>query len=944
MRGLSTVAAFAIFLTAFAVIIFSLFYFHSFLMSTAQKGVEAIRLATAPEEPASFDVASGKCLVGDGSGTYYVLLNSSGGVVYNGTSAQCPPPARGLYTYRAVRRDGGVWTARVWIGEVGIVPYLNVSSVVVDDYYRNFNLSLYVNIYNPSGGYAVVTNISASLGGGYISCERLPPKNLSRTLVVPPGGSAAVSVANFTCTVDVRRYIYRDGGPPSPIYVNVSAAYRGLVLVKKNAVVASVVARPAGRGYFNYTGDACVIGPVGASKPLYYVLLSGSNVLANGTSPQQLGDGVLAQCPSGRGYYTYRLVLSNGTVLSVPVAVDKLYVWAEANRTSAYVNQTARTVVFDLYLRFTNPAPGFAPLSYTYSLVYNTALLSCTMVAKPQYVTCTGGACTGTTALAPTETRALYVGTYRCDATDAFFKVNATTVAVSVSANYGSYVYFNGVVGRPSYSAPANWVVLRIEAGRAVYAPGASMVTLEQRRGLVSLIYARPPAPPPPTCPMFYLAANSSLYPLVSTSGLSLYKWVMPNWHEDYVVGTLFGPSPASLAKVSQSQNPPSYEIYLGPNLQLTPLQLLGLPTALPASVRWVTASGASYWVYANATALVGTRICTQPIANFTAKTMRSLASWTFSCPASTIRDGFNYCTWNSFGFDYQPQWLKFHKSSPGSQAYIDQSEGNPAPSLFLEGKNGYGAAYINITQWTGPVPAGNFSMDVQLQASLSGEDYVQLNFFIDLDGDGRPDLEVIHYSSGGGTTPARFSQTIYGSNLPYVTFYYSPNFPQKRFVTWTVTSYSTGFVVGVVIVVNSPNGDTKGYFDNIRITTKCALPQNVDVVKSGGSVTSVYISPSVSPTSAPSLATEVDASSGVGYAVARYWLSQRVPAAGTAVSVWGRYVRDAADAQNNAAFVAVGVDLDGDGVVDREYVYYMVDAASGQRYALVSSFISPGA
>ena len=42
MRGLSTVAAFVVFLTAFAVVMFSVFYFYNALREATQKGVEAI--------------------------------------------------------------------------------------------------------------------------------------------------------------------------------------------------------------------------------------------------------------------------------------------------------------------------------------------------------------------------------------------------------------------------------------------------------------------------------------------------------------------------------------------------------------------------------------------------------------------------------------------------------------------------------------------------------------------------------------------------------------------------------------------------------------------------------------------------------------------------------------------------------------------------------------
>jgi len=80
--------------------------------------------------------------------------------------------------------------------------------------------------------------------------------------------------------------------------------------------------------------------------------------------------------------------------------------------------------------------------------------------------------------------------------------------------------------------------------------------------------------------------------------------------------------------------------------------------------------------------------------------------------------------------------------------------------------------------------------------------------------------------------------------------------------------------------------------------------------------------------------------SGGVEYAVAQYWLSQPIPAFGTSISAWGLYARNAGDVQNNVAYVSVGVDTDGDGAVDKEYIFYRSDGSA----TIVSVFISPGA
>jgi hypothetical protein len=78
------------------------------------------------------------------------------------------------------------------------------------------------------------------------------------------------------------------------------------------------------------------------------------------------------------------------------------------------------------------------------------------------------------------------------------------------------------------------------------------------------------------------------------------------------------------------------------------------------------------------------------------------------------------------------------------------------------------------------------------------------------------------------------------------------------------------------------------------------------------------------------------------GAAIAVYRLPSPVPAYGTTVSAWGRYVRDAGDAQNNVAYLSIGVDTDGDGQVDKEYIIYRYDTAQYPG-AIVSAFFRSG-
>jgi hypothetical protein len=159
---------------------------------------------------------------------------------------------------------------------------------------------------------------------------------------------------------------------------------------------------------------------------------------------------------------------------------------------------------------------------------------------------------------------------------------------------------------------------------------------------------------------------------------------------------------------------------------------------------------------------------------------------------------------------------------------------------------------------------------------------------------------------------------------------YSSQSPPTGQWLTWTIPKiYDYGVVVGVAFGAYHVDKSVEVYWDNLAVT-KCPLPSNIQTYTRGQQYTQVYIDPNISPTSPPSLATEVDAygasnnpSADWGAAIAVYRLSSPVPAYGTTVSVWGRYVRDAGDVQNNVAYLSIGVDTNGDGQVDKEYIIY---------------------
>ncbi len=134
--------------------------------------------------------------------------------------------------------------------------------------------------------------------------------------------------------------------------------------------------------------------------------------------------------------------------------------------------------------------------------------------------------------------------------------------------------------------------------------------------------------------------------------------------------------------------------------------------------------------------------------------------------------------------------------------------------------------------------------------------------------------------------------------------------------------------------------------FANYCAGTSCSLPANIKTYVRGQPNTGVYLDPKTSPTSPPSLVTQVDAygrrvdnlPEDWGAAIAVYWLPSPVPAYGTTVSAWGRYVRHYGDRQNNVAYLSIGVDTDGDRQVDKEHIIYRHDTLRSPG-AIVSAF-----
>ncbi|MCS7104828.1 MAG: hypothetical protein NZ954_04605 [Thermofilaceae archaeon] len=457
---------------------------------------------------------------------------------------------------------------------------------------------------------------------------------------------------------------------------------------------------------------------------------------------------------------------------------------------------------------------------------------------------------------------------------------------------------------------------------------------------------------------------NYSVNP-ISHSSFSIYDGLnvtaytlrfVPGWVEEYAVGRLEKRIPelsTYLYREAQS-GAASYWIYLGNVLQVSSTQVYGPLVSLPASLVWRSTATGSYWLLTTARFTVGgSRV--QQLINFSARPLSLLYNASYGCATYARRDGFeDACTLVSYSFDTSIPNSRIYTYGIQSEVSFDMWHGNPAPSLYTLSHSGYAALFVNYSTHPFSV-ASSFSFQYFFRSSLQDTDYLQMHFFIDSNMDGGPDVEVIYYGSGGGTAPLPLAPVVYGRSLP-VTLYVAPGFVNRANIWYTITIariYSSGYVVGLAYATTCEKGMTKIWWDNVSFYS-CTLPSYLSAYRRGRDFTVVYVDRITSPSTPPSLATQVDAFGSTGNPLADYGVAAAiynvaekwgtVYAAGFSFNVSGLYVRDATDVRNNVAYVSVGVDSDGNGLVDTEYFFYLYDIATGYSGAIVSVLLNPGA
>jgi hypothetical protein len=487
---------------------------------------------------------------------------------------------------------------------------------------------------------------------------------------------------------------------------------------------------------------------------------------------------------------------------------------------------------------------------------------------------------------------------------------------------------------------------------------------------------------------------NLSVYPLASASwapsdiyNVTYYRArFVPGWPELYTVGYFVPRDPgwsARLEAVGRSGTG-QYAIALGGQVQITESQNAGPPVPIAGAtpLDWRILATQRFSILARAWFSQGGTTAVQ-LVNFTAEPMSKLYQQTFSCGVSTFSEPFNYCSPVSYSYGWDGASnttlinLPYQVVTYGPEAWVEVSStvGNPRPSLrtLVDGAapDYYGVAAL-VIDVSGLSPTTQATISIQhLYNRLGGETQNNLAY-IELQVR-RPDGSVVYLylarDDGSGGTGVF---DVMGGAAQYVCDYNlgsgASGCPAGHIVvrlgvlstSWAIffsgsvypyVGYGTIEKIALVAVdrYSAPGkwvAEFYVYWDNLAISGyRCSLPGAVSVYTRGQPFTNVFIDANTSPTSPPSLATEVDAygasnnpSADWGAAIAIYRLPSPVPAYGTSVSARGRYVRNAGDARNNVAYLSIGVDTDGDGQVDKEYIIYRYDTASSNG-AIVSAF-----
>ncbi len=385
MRGLSTVAAFAVFLVVMAVFMVAVLYYFKLLSQEALRAVQQVRQAALPPDQQAALGYNGSCFfsaAGPGYPFAYYLVSSypSGAAVYwsrispasAGAFGIPCPPSPGMYKYIGVRQNGQLAYLYVYVGPS--VAYVVANSTIVYVGKAGGSAYLYLNAYNNSTGWLPASySVTLLYNASQVACS--PSEFRTGPLALGPGEQRPIPLGQVVCTAVGRFYTSEIRAVVTQTYGSYSWSYpAAFVLTLVNITApASTTTAPSACSFYASSGSMLsgfnqLNGWIGAWGPA-----SNGVVVA-------LRPGLLVPDSTGAGTGTYYVQLSDiplGTLVltsqsavgvggSMPSFMSSILIYAyNGTKVVLYSNGSAQATLspgnYTIYGTFrasANAAPG----------------------------------------------------------------------------------------------------------------------------------------------------------------------------------------------------------------------------------------------------------------------------------------------------------------------------------------------------------------------------------------------------------------------------------------------------------------------------------------------------------------------------------------------------------------------------------------------------------
>ncbi|ACB40789.1 hypothetical protein [Pyrobaculum neutrophilum] len=209
-RGISTVAAFAIFVVVMAVFMLAVLYYYQTIRQATLQGVQYVRESALPPDQEAALIYNGQSCRLQAAGPnypflYYISINKTGGVYIDERIPPSPyqfqilcPDKPGIYKYIGVRQNAQLAYLYVYIGPTATWLQANGTVYFVKKVGDVVNIALYLNAYNNSTGWAPLQySISLTYDNNLLDCY--PSAFSAGPTSLGPGQAGVYSLGTVQC-------------------------------------------------------------------------------------------------------------------------------------------------------------------------------------------------------------------------------------------------------------------------------------------------------------------------------------------------------------------------------------------------------------------------------------------------------------------------------------------------------------------------------------------------------------------------------------------------------------------------------------------------------------------------------------------------------------------------------------------------------------------------